>query len=262
MSALLLPAEILDVVVSYLDMASVWILLNTCSEYRKGLHVHHQIIIGTKHLTIYENKNLLSLAYKYYPLNILKAKDLIRNATIRPYQYDKNKTAIKSLPFMIIQCSYWEEYQYMLEYFLDNMELIGVFKILNETSLESKEMIYWAIRKNYSGILKELLKNDNEDPSLKDNRAIIVASLTGSLKCAEILLKDQRVDPSDCNNQAFINACIEGNYEMAKLLLQDARVDPSDRNNKALVEASKLGYQKIVDLLLLDSRIVLQNCNK
>ena len=68
------------------------------------------------------------------------------------------------------------------------------------------------------------------------------------------MLKDKNVDPSYNNNHAIRGASENGYVELVKLLLSDSRVDPSTVDNWAIQEASRYGYEQVGELLLRDER--------
>lgn len=109
-------------------------------------------------------------------------------------------------------------------------------------------------------LLEILLQGPNFDPSMDNNKAIILASEFGRLDLVEKLLKDPRVDPSALSNEALFRAVSEGWKEIVQILLKDEKVDPSDKYNAAFKEAVKKAgkskvYKEISKLLLSDYRV-------
>jgi ankyrin repeat protein len=101
----------------------------------------------------------------------------------------------------------------------------------------------------------EVLIEADYNPSLDNNKAIVLASKYGQINTVIALLKDSRVDPSVNNGEVLINAIKARNTQLLKILLENPRIDPSIDNNKAIVTASEIGYQSAIELLLKDKRI-------
>ena len=119
-------------------------------------------------------------------------------------------------------------------------------------------------RRDAIKLLETLMEDPNFDPSVDDNKAIILASEFGRIDLVEKLLNDPRVDPSANFNEAIFRAVSEGWIDIVKILLKHEKVNPSDRNSMALRESilkaaryPKLRrvYKEIAKLLLSDYRV-------
>ena len=120
-------------------------------------------------------------------------------------------------------------------------------------------------RSDVLSILERLLKNPDFDPSIDNNKAIILAAEFGRTDLVKLLLEDSRVNPAANYNDAIFRAAAEGWLDIVKLLLQDNRVDPSDRKNgtlrKVMQNYSSGGpkvkkiYKEIAKILLTDHRV-------
>lgn len=69
------------------------------------------------------------------------------------------------------------------------------------------------------------------------------------------LIKDEEVDPSNHLNYAIINASEKGYTDILKLLLKEDCTDPTDSDFTALKRATKYGQYECILLLLNDRRI-------
>ncbi len=102
------------------------------------------------------------------------------------------------------------------------------------------------------------LIEEGVDPSMENNRCIILAAKHGHLDVIERLVEDERVDPFDQANYAFIEACFEDHLIVVEYLLSIG-ADPSAQENIGFIEACSRGHTEIV-LFLLD--IYNRNPNK
>jgi ankyrin repeat protein len=123
-----------------------------------------------------------------------------------------------------------------------------------------------------------LLRDRRVDPTIEENKAVILACEKGNSEIVKLLLQgtlssvyrsnwilsqdlkltllaDRRIDPYDHFNKAFVLACQNGHVEVVQILLQDKRVDPSARSSWAVQVASQNGHTNIVALLLQDPRV-------
>lgn len=114
------------------------------------------------------------------------------------------------------------------------------------------------------GLLEKLLTYPEFNPSIDNNKAIIIAAEFDRDDLVKILLNHPLVDPGDQRNEAIFRAATDGNINIVKILMNDPRVDPSDWNNRVLRYAisgrstsnyKKPVYVEIVKLLLNDHRV-------
>jgi len=107
-----------------------------------------------------------------------------------------------------------------------------------------------------SFFVEYLLRNDPRiDPSAKNNLAVGLVSLSGSIPTLEVLLKDPRVDPSASNNFPLRAACEKGHIEIVKLLLRDSRTNPSADNDRAIRIACSSGHSDILKVRVLPRKV-------
>ena len=93
--------------------------------------------------------------------------------------------------------------------------------------------------------IKNILKNPNYNPSIRNNEAFIWAIEIGYQDTVELLLNDKRIDPSDQENKAFITASSYGSQNIMTLLTNDKRVNIHDQNNRAFFESIIFGLEEI-----------------
>ncbi len=112
-----------------------------------------------------------------------------------------------------------------------------------------------ACKRGQDNVVRILLENTAVDPSMDNNKLIMISSSNNFSKMVGLLLRDSRVNPSDQQNRALISASASanGHTDVVKLLLEDPRVNPSDQQNRALISASANGHTDVVRLLLLTS---------
>jgi ankyrin repeat protein len=144
-------------------------------------------------------------------------------------------------------------YQSILENNVDITSLL--IEAGYDPTLDNNKPIILATMAGYTNMVNLLLNNPEVNPTINDNVIIIIASYYGYYDIVSLLLKDIRIDPSAGNNMSIINACIENHPKVVKLLLEDSRVDPSDQDNIAIINTTKEGFLEIVTLLLKDNRV-------
>lgn len=113
------------------------------------------------------------------------------------------------------------------------------------------------------GLLDKLLTYPEFNPSIDNNKAIIIASEFDRDDLVKILLEHPLVDPGAQRNEAIFRAAADGHVNIVRILMNDLRVDPSDQNNRALKYTisgptpnyNKRVYVEIVKLLLNDHRV-------
>lgn len=114
------------------------------------------------------------------------------------------------------------------------------------------------------GLLEKLLAYPEFNPSIDNNKAIIIASEFDRDDLVKILLEHPLVDPGAQRNEAIFRAAADGHVNIVRILMNDLRVDPSDWKNRVLNYAisgrrspnhNKPVYVEIVKLLLNDHRV-------
>lgn len=74
-------------------------------------------------------------------------------------------------------------------------------------SKESKQRAFFkAIKQGNLEAVKELLHDEEVDPTTRDNYALCLASEKNNLELIELLLNDKRIDPSVPDNFVFYTA--------------------------------------------------------
>jgi hypothetical protein len=143
-----------------------------------------------------------------------------------------------------------------MKIFINNIKMLDLYKNIS-----------YVARNRYDAIepLEILMEDPTFDPSMDNNKAIILASEFGRADLVEKLLNDSRVDPSDQSNDALLRAVSNGWLEIVQILLKDKKVDPSDRNNAIFKVAASKGsqskkelkqiYTEIIRVLISDSRV-------
>ena len=86
-------------------------------------------------------------------------------------------------------------------------------------------------------------------------KKFIHAIETHNFELVEILLKDNNVNPTVYCDWALIYSASNGLLEITRLLLNDGRIFPSSDSNRAIVMAYHERRYEIVDLLWSDKRV-------
>jgi hypothetical protein len=89
--------------------------------------------------------------------------------------------------------------------------------------LSPKEQLFQGVENGYLYVVENALKL-GIDPSIYNNYAIRIASVSGFLDIVKLLMKDPRIDPSFDKNWAFRYAIKYDHLKVAKELLKDKRV--------------------------------------
>jgi hypothetical protein len=84
-----------------------------------------------------------------------------------------------------------------------------------------------SLQKGQYEVFKKLLQDPSVDPSVDNNRIMVMTACHGFIQALKLLLKDHRVDPSANDNLALKCANVGGHLAVVTLLLQDPRVDPN-----------------------------------
>lgn len=164
---------------------------------------------------------------------------------------DKNREALVDIfDHLVLNNKYHGIITHIIKYGKINLDMSRNYNIIVD-----------SVRYNKLEIVKILLDDKRIDPSIKNNKAILVAVENDNFPMIMLLLTDTRVDPSDQNDKSLVLACTNGNYDIVKILLEDTRVNPANCNNYAIKIASENGNIDIVKLLLLDKRVDVSNNN-
>lgn len=118
-----------------------------------------------------------------------------------------------------------------------------------------QKVMRFAMQCNHPKVVKELLINNQINPSFDNNTLISWASENGHLEIVEDLVKDDRVNPSANNNLPIRKASRRGHVEIVKVLLKNEQVDPSAEENEALRYSSENGFHEVVKELLKHERV-------
>lgn len=149
--------------------------------------------------------------------------------------------------------------QKTMEYhtYQNNRKIVG--EILRDTkadpTLNGCKLIFHCMDENYSEILTNFIRYNEKVSLLCGDVLIVHACQYGKIDLAKELLRDENVDPSIRECTSLILASNNGHYDIVELLLKDNRIDPSCRNNKSLFFASKNRHFGIVKKLLRDKRV-------
>ncbi len=92
------------------------------------------------------------------------------------------------------------------------------------------------------------------DQSLRERENIEGAIACGEAAVKNLLLQNQ-IDPSALHNRLIGWACQEGHRQIAKKLLADSRVDPADNQNAALTNALAYSRDQMIPLLLQHPKV-------
>ena len=158
-------------------------------------------------------------------------------------------------------------------------------KVLLSTK-ELENLFLKSCESDNDWLVDKLINKFKVDPSLRNNKAIMIASLTGHritgnyyynrFKVGKRLLKDSRdcaeaqstvglsrprTDPSVDNNYAIIEASKYGYFEVVEELLKHPNVDPSAWSNNAIREASENGHLEVVETLLKHPNVDPSDCD-
>ena len=99
-------------------------------------------------------------------------------------------------------------------------------------------------------IMSMMMQDEQFDPSMYKNDALILSSKLGRVQCLNEMLMDDRIDCGDQDQKAIISASEGGHYEVVQTLLEQDKVDATARDNEAFILACEMGHFKIVELLL------------
>lgn len=130
-----------------------------------------------------------------------------------------------------------------------------IMKVKIDPSINNNRGLMLAAENGHSSVIECLIDDKRVNPADNDNEAIISASTLGDTRALEVLLLDNRVDPSVSRSHPVFIASLIGNINALELLLSDCRVDPSDANNRSIVWAVKNKRNNIIDRLLKESSV-------
>lgn len=135
--------------------------------------------------------------------------------------------------------------------------VMNVETLLNfvDPSIENNKAIIIATEKGYLDMVKLLLTDLRVNPSVDDNYALIEACRRGYAMIVKKLLSDKRVSPVNVNANPLTTAIDNNNPQIVKILLEDGRINPASLRNHNIIIASEKGYNEIVKLLLNDNRV-------
>jgi len=141
----------------------------------------------------------------------------------------------------------------------NNLHNVINFMVNNKLD-QSPKTIYplfiHAIEIGYYVLVDYLLSNKvlDIDPSINENKAIILASDKGHVQIVKRLMDDKRVNPGDVDNWAVVSALIKGYVDVAEILISDPRVKLSSYNNWAILRAAGDGHMKSVAFLMYHNK--------
>ncbi|MEM3858771.1 MAG: ankyrin repeat domain-containing protein [Candidatus Micrarchaeaceae archaeon] len=111
------------------------------------------------------------------------------------------------------------------------------------------KLFFKCIENNYIVILKYLITVKNFDPSIDNNRALILACEKSNYAIVDFLLKDNRVNPLAQNKKALSICVSNGKLNILELFFSAVKLD-TETLNEIFIQACKEHKVNIVNAML------------